>query len=72
MFTLPAVILGLIISGDFFISAIAAIGMPQLATGPQKCLKYLKINLLKNMKSQQKIYQFKPVTKIITDKHLIK
>ena len=35
--TIPAVILGLIISGDFFISAIAARGIPQLATGPQKC-----------------------------------
>ena len=34
---LPAVIRGLIISGDLFISAIAAIGIPQFATGPQKC-----------------------------------
>lgn len=34
---LPKVILPLMISGLFFISAIAAIGRPQFATGPQKC-----------------------------------
>ena len=34
---LPIVIFGLMISGSFFISAMAAIGNPQLATGPQKC-----------------------------------
>lgn len=34
---LPNVILPLMISGLFFISAIAAIGRPQFATGPQKC-----------------------------------
>lgn len=34
---LPKVILPLIISGLFFISAMAAIGRPQFATGPQKC-----------------------------------
>lgn len=35
---LPRVILPLIISGFFRISANAAIGMPQFATGPQKCV----------------------------------
>lgn len=34
---LPNVIRPLMISGDFFMSLIAAIGSPQLATGPQKC-----------------------------------
>lgn len=34
---LPKVIRPLIISGDFFMSLIAAMGRPQLATGPQKC-----------------------------------
>jgi len=27
------------ISGDFWQSAIAAMGMPQLAAGPQKCVE---------------------------------
>lgn len=36
---LPNVIRPLMISGDFFISLIAATGSPQLATGPQKCCK---------------------------------
>lgn len=36
-YDLPNVILPLIISGLFFMSDIAAIGRPQLATGPQKC-----------------------------------
>lgn len=36
-YDLPNVILPLIISGLFFMSLIAAIGRPQLATGPQKC-----------------------------------
>lgn len=34
---LPKVIGPLMISGDFFMSLIAAMGRPQLATGPQKC-----------------------------------
>lgn len=33
----PKVILPLIISGLFFISAMAAMGRPQFAMGPQKC-----------------------------------
>lgn len=35
--SLPNVIRPLIISGDFFMSLMAAMGRPQLATGPQKC-----------------------------------
>lgn len=35
---LPNVIFPLIISGGFLVSAMAAIGIPQLATGPQKCV----------------------------------
>lgn len=35
---LPKVILPLIIVGSFCVSAIAASGIPQLATGPQKCV----------------------------------
>lgn len=35
---LPSVIFPLIMSGFFRISAKAAIGIPQLATGPQKCV----------------------------------
>ena len=43
----PTVIFGLIISGSFFMSAMAARGMPQLATGPQKCcINQLKISVL--------------------------
>lgn len=34
---LPKVILPLMISGLFFMSLMAAMGKPQLATGPQKC-----------------------------------
>jgi len=30
------------ISGDFFMSLIAATGSPQLATGPQKCCRRRK------------------------------
>lgn len=33
----PNVIRPLMISGDFFMSLMAAMGRPQLATGPQKC-----------------------------------
>lgn len=35
---LPNVILPLMNSGGFLVSAMAASGMPQLATGPQKCV----------------------------------
>lgn len=37
--SLPNVIRPLIISGDFFMSLMAAMGRPQFATGPQKCYK---------------------------------
>ena len=37
--SLPNVIRPLIISGDFFMSLMAAMGRPQLATGPQKCYR---------------------------------
>ena len=35
----PNVIRPLMISGDFCMSLMAAMGRPQLATGPQKCYK---------------------------------
>ena len=40
----PQVILPEIMSGDFWVSAMAARGSPQLATGPQKCVLLPDIN----------------------------
>ena len=43
-----SVIFPLMYLGSLWISAIAAIGIPQLATGPQKCvlIKYSRVSLL--------------------------
>lgn len=53
---LPTVIFPLIISGDFLVSAMAASGMPQFATGPQKWV--LKVNKLIILYSFYKIFQY--------------
>lgn len=49
---IPNVILPLMKTGSFLVSAIAASGIPQFATGPQKCvLKVFKFQTKKTIKS---------------------
>lgn len=45
-FYLPTVIFPLIYFGSLDMSAIAAIGIPQFATGPQKCVLQFKTSLI--------------------------